>query len=187
MPPDRHQRLSEAIRQTDAKMRRLADFGIDMSRPGWLVRMRARRDEMRRQQAELEKTQKEADDRWLPEMLDLYRNGSDADRQWLRELLHQCQTFRWGFGWYLVDRIVTREDARNVLAVFSMKDGDSDYRDQIVAHDHLCAALLRAGLPVAALLREAASWSSDVSWFPPMSSTRALLLARAQRFEQSAP
>src|SRR5947207_363162 len=98
------QSLEGAIRRIDAKMRPLANFGIDLSRPGVLERLRARREEMQRQQAELERTQKEADDRWLPEMLDLYRNGSSADREWLRELLHQCRTFRWGFGWGLIDR-----------------------------------------------------------------------------------
>jgi hypothetical protein len=139
------------------------------------------RRRVRRQQAELEKTQTEAD-QWLPEMLDLYRSGSDADRQWMRELLHQCRSFRWGFGWDLIDRIASAEDARNVLAVFSMKDGGSDWRDQIVAHDHLCAVLLRAGLPVAPLLTEAAAWSSDVARVPNARSTRALLLDYARRF-----
>src|SRR5580765_8322093 len=139
--------LEDAIRRIDARMRLLSDFKIDLSRPGVLERMRARRDEMRRQYAELEETRKEAD-RWLPEMLRRYRNGSDADGRQLRDLLHGHRSFRWGFGWDLVDRIATEDDARNVLAIFSMKDGGSDYRDQIVAHDHLCAVLLRAGLPV---------------------------------------
>jgi len=177
-----HESLQDAIPRIDAKMRRLMDFGIDLSRPGVLERMRARADEMRRQQTELEMTQKEADRRWLPEMLDLYRNGSDADRQQMRDLLFEHQSFRWGFGWGLIDRITTAEDARNVLAVFSMKDGDGDYRDQIVAHDHLCAAVLRAGLPVAPLLTEAAAWSSDIPRFANARSTRALLLDYAKRF-----
>ena len=89
---------------------------------------------------------------------------------------------RWGFGWGLIDRIKTADDAREVLAVFSMKDGDHDYRDQIVAHDHLCAALLRAGLPIVPLLTEAAAWSSDIARFPPARSTRALLEEYARRF-----
>jgi hypothetical protein len=55
-------------------------------------------------------------------------------------------------------------------------------RDQIVAHDHLCAAMQRAGLAIAALLTEAAAWSSDTPRFPPSRSTRALLLHYAARF-----
>jgi hypothetical protein len=66
--------------------------------------------------------------------------------------------------------------------VLSMKDGGSDHRDQIVALDHICDAMRRAGLPVAALLSEAAGWSSDVARFPPARSTRALLLDYAWRF-----
>ncbi len=90
--------------------------------------------------------------------------------------------FRWGFGWGLIDRIATEGDARNLLAVFSMKDGGSDYRDQIVAIDHLSATMRGLGLPVAALLTETASLSSDVARFPPARSTRGLLLDRAARF-----
>jgi hypothetical protein len=51
-----------------------------------------------------------------------------------------------------------------------------------VAHDHLCAVLLRAGLPVAPLLTEAAAWSSDSPRFPNARSARALLLDYARRF-----
>ena len=63
-----------------------------------------------------------------------------------------------------------------------MKDGGSDWRDQIVALDHLCAVMRRVGLPVAALLGEAAAWSSDAPRFAKIRSTRALLFDYAQRF-----
>src|SRR5260370_4840229 len=182
MPPHDHQRLSEAMRAFDARLRALLDFGIDLSRPGVLERLRATRDERRRKFAELEEAQKEAD-LLLPEMLALYRNGSDADRKMLRDVLLECRSFPWGFGWGLIDRIATAEDARNALAVSSMKDGGSDWRDQIVALDHLCAVMQRAGLPVAPLLVEAAAWSSDTPRFEKTRSTRALLLDHARRFQ----
>ena len=86
MQPCGPETLEDAIRRIDAKMRLLGDFKIDLSRPGVLERMRARREEMRRQYAELEEMRKEAD-RWLPEMLERYRNGSDADRRQMRDLL----------------------------------------------------------------------------------------------------
>jgi hypothetical protein len=181
MERSRPETLEDAIRRIDAKMRRLSDFKIDLPRPGVLERMRARADEMRRQYAELEDARKEAD-LWLPEMLKRLRNGSDADRRQLRDFLHEHRNFRWGFGWGLIDRIATAEDARNVLAIFSMKDGGNDWRDQIVALDRLCAVLLRAALPVAPLLAEAAAWSSDIPRFPNARSTRALLLDYARRF-----
>jgi hypothetical protein len=184
MPPDRHQRLSEAIRNFDARLRVLSDLGIDLSRPGreLLAGLRARRDELRRQREERERVQREADRLLLPELLDLYRSGSDEDREFIRDLLDRCPSFRWGFGWGLDDRIATEEDARRALAVLSMKDGGSDYRDQIVALDHLSATMRRLGLPGAALLAETAALSSDVTRFPPARSTRGLLLDRAGRF-----
>ncbi len=184
MTPARYKKLQDAIGAFDAKMRRLADLGIDLSRPGreLLADLRARKDERARQHAELEETQREADRQLLAELLDLYMNGDAADRERVRELLDQHRTFRWGFGWGLATRIATAEDARGALAVLSMKDGNGDYRDAIVALDRLCSALRAAGLEVAPLLREAATWSSDVSWFPPMSPMRALLTRYAERF-----
>src|SRR5437016_14639079 len=114
--------LREAIGRFDAKMRLLADLGIDLSRPGpqLLADLRARKDEMRRQQEALEATQLEADRALLSPLLDLYRTGGDADREWLREVLRGHRTFRWGLGWSLGARIATEEDARNMLALLSM-------------------------------------------------------------------
>ncbi len=184
MTPDRHQRLSEAVHAFDARLRALSDLGIDLSRPGreLLADLRARRDELRRQHEECERVQREADRLLLPELIDLYRNGSDVDRELIRDLLRRCPSFRWGFGWGFDDRLAGEEDARQALAVLSMKDGGSDYRDQIVALDHLSATMQRLGLPVAALLTETAALSSDVARFRPARSTRALLLDYAQRF-----
>ena len=184
MPPDRHRRLSEAVHVLDARLRVLIDLGIDLSRPGreLLADLRARRDELRQQHEECERVQREADRLLLSELIDLYGNGTDEDREFIRDLLRRCPSFRWGFGWGLDDSLADEEDARRALAVLSMRDGGSDYRDQIVALDHLSATMRRLGLPVAALLTETASLSSDVARFPPARSTRALLLDRAQRF-----
>lgn len=184
---ERHQKLAAEVRQFDANLRRLADYRIDMSLPGpaLLASMRARKDEMRRQHEELAEMQHEADRQLLAEMLDLYVNGSDHDRRRLRELLHECRSFRWGFGSGVATRaaVVSEADARKALAVLSMKDGGGgDYRDQIMQLDHICGVLQQAGLPVVALLTEAAGWSSEVAPSPPERSTRALLLERAQRF-----
>jgi len=88
MQSDRHRRLSEAIHAFDARLQVLSDLGIDLSRPGreLLADLRARRDGLRWQQEERERVQREAD-RLLPELLDLYRNGSDEDREFIRDLL----------------------------------------------------------------------------------------------------
>jgi hypothetical protein len=181
--------LVDEVRRFDVEMRRLADLGIDLHRPtrALLADLRARRDEMRQQHEALEATKREADRLLLGDLLDLYINGGDADREWLRDLLRECRTFRWGFGWGLRTRIATADDARKAFAVFSMRDGGSDYRDEIMALDNICHTMRVAGLPVAALLTEAAGWSSDVQRFPPVSSTRALLLRYAERFVPPVP
>ena len=118
-----------------------------------------------------------------PGLLDLYRGGGDDDREWVRELLRQCRTFRWavGRGVGLPQPPIGPEAAAQALALFSMKDGDADYRDQQLWLDGLCASLSKSGLDVAALLRQAAGWSSDAPRFPPAWSTRTLLLDYARR------
>src|SRR5262249_6324895 len=94
----------------------------------WRTCGRARR--RCRQHEELEAPRREAARLLLPELLDLYINGRDQDREALRGLLARCPTFRWGFGWGLASHIATADDARRALAVLSMKDGGSDWRDE---------------------------------------------------------
>jgi hypothetical protein len=76
----------------------------------------------------------------------------------------------------------TPEQALQALALLSMKDGGSDPRDQWVWLQHLCTDARKSGLDLPALLRQAAEWSSDTARFPPMPSTRALLLQFAKRY-----
>jgi hypothetical protein len=139
MNSERRQHLVNEVRRLDAGMRRLADLAIDLHRLAreLMADLRARRDKMRRQHDTLEATQREADRLLLADLLDLYINGGDADREWLRNLLDECRTFRWGFGWGLGMRIAIADEARKALAVFSMRDGGSDYRDEIMALDHI--------------------------------------------------
>jgi len=144
-------------------------------------RLAAEAEAMRRDHALIEAAQRDAD-RLLPDLLRLYLDGDDVDRATVRALLTECPSFRWGFGWGAFERIATTDDARNALALLSMKDGGGDWRDQIVALDRLCAMMRNAGLPVAALLREAATWSSDAARPAPARSMRELLLDRAVRF-----
>lgn len=178
------ERIAATLGTFDVRLRALSRYGVDLSLPGptLLAELRARRDEMRRRHEELEETQREADRQLLPELLALYIGGTEADQKFVRDLLAEHPSFRWGFGWGLGQAIADAEGARRALAALSMKNGGNDHRDQIVALDHLCAAMQRAGLPVAALLREAAAWSSDTARFPPAASTRALLLRYAERF-----
>ena len=178
------QQLEATVRRLDGELHRLNGPRVDLAGPGLLDRMRAAAEVYRRLEPEREAAHQEAD-RLLPELLELYRGGEDDDRDWVRGLLHTCRTFRWavGRGVGLPPPPIGPEQAIQALALFSMKDGDADYRDQIVWLDGLCASLGKSGLDVAALLRQAAEWSSDTPRFPPAWSTRTLLLDYARRFE----
>jgi len=175
-------RLEEAMRRIDGELRRLIGPSVKLSGPGLLDRLRAAGEAYRRQGPEREAAQQEAD-RLLPELLDLYTSGSDDDRAWVRDLLQGCPSLRWGLGWDVAERQtpLTPEEASKALALFSMKDGGADPRDQKVWLDDFCAGLRGSGLDLPALLRHAAELSSDRPRFPPMPSTRALLLATAQQ------
>jgi hypothetical protein len=177
---DRRQ-LEEAVRRIDGELRRLIGTGAELSGPGLLDRLRAAGEAYRRQEPERETAQREAD-RLLPELLDLYASGGDDDRAWVRELLQRCPSFRWALGRTVAGRQtpLTAAEASKALALFSMKDGGADPRDQKVWLDGFCAGLRDSGLDLPALLRHAAELSSDRPRFPPMPSTRALLLATAQ-------
>ena len=180
MQPSGPETLEDAIRRIDAVLSPLINYGIDPRAPGLRQRLSALAAEMRVKHRAAEAMRAQAD-LLLPDLLDLYIDGRDQDRAGLRALLSECPSFRWGVGWGLAHRIATEADARHALAIFSMKDGGSDWRDQIVALDRLCAAMRRAGLTPAPLLTEAALWSSDVTRFDNARSTRALLLAYARR------
>ena len=175
--------LEDAIRKLDNELRALIDLGLKMSGPGWFEKFKARAAAYREQEPEREAKRQETD-RFLPELLDLYMTGADDDRQWVRDLLRECPTFRWAFGWRYASPKppVTAEDMIKALVLLSMEDGGADPRDQQVLLDKLCAAARQSGLDLPPLLRQAAAWSSDEARFPPMRSTRALLLDYAERF-----
>jgi len=175
--------LEDAIRKLDNELRALIDLGLKMSGPGWFEKFKARAAAYREQEPEREAKRQETD-RFLPELLDLYMTGADDDRQWVRDLLRECPTFRWAFGWRIASPKppVGAQDMIKALALLSMEDGGADPRDQQVLLDKLCAAARQSGLDLPPLLRQAAAWSSDEARFPPMRSTRALLLDYAERF-----
>jgi hypothetical protein len=174
--------LEREIRRIDGILAPLIHNGLDLSLPRLRERLPGAAAEMRQRQSAIEAARQEGD-RLLPELLGRYIDGGTADREAIRALLLECPSFRWGFGWGIANRITTPDDARWALALLSMKDGASDPRDQIVALDHIYLAIRQAGLPLAALLSEAGTWSSDTPRFGKLKfrSTRALLLDYAQR------
>jgi hypothetical protein len=70
------------------------------------------------------------------------------------------------------------------LAIFAMKNGDRDWRDEIVWLDGLCAVARDSQLDLSGLLREAAELASDTKRMD-RPSVRATLLARATKAEDN--
>ena len=175
--------LEAGIRRRNEELRALVDFRVEMSDPGWFEKFKARAADYREREPQREAKRQETD-RFLPELLNVFMTGADDDRQWVRDLLRACPTFRWALGWRIAcpKPPVSAGDMIKALALLSMKDGGADPRDQQVLLDKLCAAARQSGLDVPPLLRHAAAWSSDEARFPPMRSTRALLLDYAERF-----
>ena len=176
-------RLEAEVRRLDTELKRLTEPGVKLSGPRLLERTREYAERYRKSEPERQAARQQAD-ALVPELIVLYTDGIDDDREWVRGLFRDCPTFRWAFGWGVAGPKlpVTAEQLLMALALLSMKDGETDSRDQWVWLQSLCSAAKQSGLDVSALLRRAAEWSSDIARFPPAPSTRALLLQFAERF-----
>ena len=116
-----------------------------------------------------------------PRLIEAYMHGSTQDRQELRELLKECDRFGGGPESHRIAlpmSPVTAAELLRAFAVFSISDGDSDWRDEKLWVDALCAAGRDSGLDMAALLREAAAMASTAAR-GSRSSLREMLLAAA--------
>ena len=176
--------LENEVRRFDAELKQLLELGLTMSGPGWFAKFKARQAELRERHQDKERVRREAD-RLLPELLGLYLDGGDADRAFIRGLLEQCRWFRWSLGWNVArpEERMTEDDLRRQLAIFSMKDQGSDWRDAILWLDGICRRAGASRLDLAKHLRDIAQLSSDAARFKGQRSTRAMMLDYAARAE----
>jgi hypothetical protein len=174
--------LIDAVRRFDAQIRRLQDYGIEMQRPGWLARLQTRKEAMAAMYAQEQLVRQDVDRNGiLPRLIDAYTQGSAQDRHELRELRRECSRFGTGPEGHRMARPkppVTAAELLRAFAILAMEDGDSDWRDEKLWLDDLCATGLAGGLDVPALLREAAALASAVAR-GSRPSLRETLLARA--------
>jgi hypothetical protein len=113
--------------------------------------------------------------------------AADADgRQEIRDLLKQNWIFAWGLGWrhrgvpLPKDKPREASELRYSLLLSVMKDGQRDYRDEIVSLDEFCKSAERSGLDAGQMLREAADLASDAPR-GDRPSYREALISRAER------
>jgi hypothetical protein len=159
--------LLEAVRRFEARLRPLQDYGINIHEPGWVARLKERKDVMASMHAEEQRLRDEIDRSGIiPRLVDACIAGGDQDRQTLRALFAECGSFahNWGPEGRKIsfpDAPVTSEQFFRALAVHAMRDGDRDYRDEILLLDGLCKRGKASALDTAALLRQAAALASD--------------------------
>jgi hypothetical protein len=178
--------LIEAVRRFDAEILRLHDYGLAFGKPGYVRRLIANRQKMAEKYAEEQRVWDEINRTMLPDLMRAYVSGGLPERREIRELMKANAKFAWGVGWDHRDKAIKAgapeqaSDLRQRLVLLSMKDGNKDWRDEIVILDGLCAAGRKVGLDVAELLREAAEMSSDETR-GDRSSLREVLLRRAEK------
>jgi len=153
--------LIDAVRRFDGQIRRLQDYGLALNEPGWVARLMSRRQPMAAMYAEEQTVRHEVDRRAIwPRLIDAYLQGSADSQRELRELLKRFDRFGGGPESHRIARPAapaTHKDLLRAFAFFAMSDGDSDWRDEKLWLDGLCAVARESGLDVAALLREAAA------------------------------
>jgi len=180
--------LIETVRAFDARLRPLQDYGLNLSEPGLAQRLKARKAIMATMYAESQRLRDEIDRSGIiPRLIDAYVAGADDDRLVLRALFSACRTFahNWGpAGRNLTfpEPPATTDQFLRALAVHCMRDGDADYRDEILLLDGLCKRGRESHLDVPGLLRQAAEMASAA----PRGSRRSFretLIERARRIE----
>jgi hypothetical protein len=101
----------------------------------------------------------------IPRLIDAYLAGDDRERQSLRTLFAECRSFahNWGPEGRKIafpDPPATSEQFLRAFAVHAMRDGDRDYRDEIMLLDGLCKRGNASALNTPALLRQGAELAS---------------------------
>ncbi len=158
--------LIETVRAFDARLRPLQDYGLKIHEPGLAQRLKARKEIMASMYAESLRLRDEIDRSGIIlRLVDAYIAGDDDDRHSLRALFDECRSFAHNWGpegrkLSFPAPPATAEQFFRALVVHAMRDGDQDYRDEILLLDGVCKLGLKSGLDVAGLLRRVAAMAS---------------------------
>jgi hypothetical protein len=160
--------IVDAIERFEAEIFRLRDYGLPEFGSAGYWKAYIALKEVRAEKSEKEReVWREIDKTLLTPLMEAYRCGSETERQHVRDLLKRHSTFAWGLGWAGRDGLPLAKQAPSVpqlrqqLALFAMKDGVRDPRDEVVALDELSKAAARSNIDIVPLFREAAEIASD--------------------------
>jgi len=157
--------------EIDERLQPIAQRPVDVTRPGWLDRLRAGAPPLE------EAGVRERSEGLLSELIVAYAQSTEEMRAAIRRLFRDYRSFAWAAA--LSAPRTTAQSVRQHLILFSMKDHGRDSRDALLTLGEICRDGRAAGLEMAPILREVAAMSSDENRFG-MGSTRQMLLRHAQ-------
>jgi hypothetical protein len=146
--------LALRMMEVEERLRPIAQRPVDVTRPGWLQRLQSGSPPLD------EARVREAAERLLADLIDVYEQGGEDTREAVRQLFDRCRSFAWAA--VLPDSPTSEVALRRCLIVFSMKDLGRDSRDALVMLQEICRASTAAGVPLEATLRTVAAMSSHV-------------------------
>src|SRR6266436_1193138 len=112
------------IMDLEQRLRPIADRPVDITKPGWDVRLRQRQHPLDeagiRRDAEI----------LLEELISLYQASAEESRHAVRKLFEEYRSFAWAAS--LSFDPTTEQSFRQHVILFSMKDQGSDSRDTLL-------------------------------------------------------
>ena len=154
--------------ELEERLRPIAERPVDITRPGWLERLRTGTPPVD------EAGVRDASERLLADLIVAYAQGGEAAREAVRRLFSEYRSFAWAAE--LPDPPTSAEGFRRHVIVFSMKDQGPDSRDALLTLQEICRAATAAGLTLEPALRDVAAMSSRIDKYG-MGSTSDMLSA----------
>ena len=151
----------------EERLRPIARRPVDITRPGWLDRLRAGVPPLD------EAGVREHAEQLLGELISAYAKGGEETRSAIRRMFAEYRSFAWAAA--LSTPRTSVEGLRQHLILFSMKDQGRDSRDALLTLQEIVREAGTAGVDKAAALREVAAMSSGTNRYG-MGSTRDMLL-----------
>ena len=155
------------IMELDERLRPIAQRPVDVTRPGWVERLRAGVPPLD------EAGVRNETERLLAELSAAYTQGTEEVRAAIRRFFAEYRSFAWAAA--LSTPWTSVEGLRQHLILFSMQDQGQDSRDALMALQEICRQATAAGVDPAPGLLEVAALSSWANKYG-MGSTRDMLL-----------